>query len=426
MAKDAVIGLQYGDEGKSKVIDVLLTPRMINSRTYHPGYEIVVRYQGGRNAGHTQWFGNKKVVLHIVPSGITHSGVYNAVLSGCFFDPIGALEEVRELKEAGYPVNPDNFGISGRTHVTFPYHIEIDGLMEGLRGKKIGSTKKGISPTAASKAGRSGVRFAEFCGPDWEDILNEMLKIENAIWNTSYDTKRVIEACAEARQFFTDYEFDETHFISENVNNNLLFEGAQAVGLDQDQGSYPFNTASNPSKPPYKTDTNYGVVKAFLTRVGEGPRVTTMDPEIEAQVRGVKDVDPTADFGATTGRPRSCCWFDAVFARHAAIVSETDLLTIMKLDKLDGIDPVKIGVEYELDGGRLSLPPQDRKAYDRCKPVYLEMPGWPEGSSKDARKKNDLHPNAIAFVEALCDQVKRDVAFVSVGPEAKQTIWWED
>jgi adenylosuccinate synthase len=415
MVKRAVIGMQWGDEGKAKVIDYLL-------RTGE--YDVVARYGGGRNAGHSQVDeeGNE-IITHLVPAGITKPGIYNMLLAGVMVDPLGLLDEMKEIEEAGYEITPKNLGISNRAHLTFQYHKDFEAESEKKKGRDaIGTTMRAIGPTAVSTYGRESISFEEFLNTSsFEKILKSFSRKHGNIVAKRIPVRQYLKMYEEAIERLEPFRVDEDRVIEEFRDANWLYEGAQGNLLDVYHGTRPYVTASTPHNPPSDTDERVGIVKAYVTRVGNGPFPTQMDEDDEVFIRGCMGETPGAEFGATTGRPRNCGWFDAVAARFSANIARINKIALTKLDRLSEFPIIKVATSYRHDGNIMSTFPADRFVMDEIEPVYIDMPGWKSDIS-DARKMSDLPIVAKDYIMFLQDLMGRHIGYVSVGPKAEQTI----
>lgn len=416
-----LIGSQWGDEGKGKIVDVLTED-----------IDIVVRYQGGNNAGHTVEIGDQKYVLHLVPSGILHSDVKCVMGNGLVVDPFALLTEIGELAEHGVDVT-DRLLISDRAHLVLPYHRALDAASEDTlaAGKKIGTTKRGIGPTYSAKAGRTGLRMGDMLDSGFAALLRERLESNNGILKgmgaDPIDVDSAVAECSGAAESLAPFITDTVSFIGKAVADDkaILLEGAQGTMLDIDFGTYPFVTSSNATAggactgagiPPSRISRVVGVVKAYTTRVGEGPFPTELMEEVGATLgkRG-------NEFGATTGRPRRCGWFDAVVARYAAMVNGIDLWAMTKLDVLDTLETIKVCVAYECDGQRYDSVPANVDILKRCTPVYEEIEGW-QTSTETVTKLEDLPEKAKAYVDRLCELTGVSLGILSVGPRRASTL----
>lgn len=421
MANTILIGAQWGDEGKGKIIDVLTEQA-----------DIVVRTQGGNNAGHTVFIGSQKYILHLVPSGILRSDKKCVVGNGVVVDPVGLVQEIEGLEKLGIKVG-DNFFLSETAHLVLPYHRELDAQRENLKGKnKIGTTKRGIGPAYGDKAARVGLRVIDLVNPPrFEAQLRERLRDNNEILKAFGAAPLVFEevhaAYRKAGDRLAPYVTNTVVMLNEAIKKgaNLLFEGAQGTFLDIDHGTYPYVTSSNTTAggactgsgvPPHRMDRVVGVMKAYTTRVGEGP-LPTENAEIGDLLHGMG-----REFGATTGRPRRCGWFDSVATRHASMVNGIDELAITNIDGLDTLTTIKVCVAYEADGRRYEYIPNDAALLAECRPIYREFPGWATPTSQ-AKRWEDLPVKARDYLKAISDLSGARLGIASVGPSRDQTIF---
>ena len=420
-----MIGAQWGDEGKGKITDLL-------SRSA----DVVVRSQGGVNAGHTVVVAGQTFKLHLIPSGILYPNTECIIGSGTVIDPQVLIEEIEQLKALNVTV--DNLYISQTAHITMPYHREIDRASEESRGDyKIGTTGRGIGPTYADKSERTGIRVLDLMNPEHlRKQLGWTIEYKNVILEKLYnlpplDPEKVIEEYLKYAEFLKPFVVDSSLKIYDAVQEkkNILFEGAQGTLLDLDHGTYPYVTSSNPiaggacvgaGVGPTTIDRVIGVAKAYTTRVGEGPFPTELNDGI-GKLLG----DLGAEFGTTTGRRRRCGWFDAVIGRYAVRINGLDCLAITKLDVLDELEEIKVCVAYEVDGEICNHFPTNASQFANCKPVYKTLPGWQE-STRGCRSLSDLPKKALTYLRYMAELMKVPIAIVSVGPGREQTIIVED
>ncbi|MCU0857173.1 MAG: adenylosuccinate synthase [Pontiellaceae bacterium] len=425
MANTVLIGAQWGDEGKGKVIDVL-TARA----------NWVVRYQGGNNAGHTVEIGDQKYVLHLAPSGILRPGVNCVIGNGLVVDPLGLAEELQDLEKRGIEFRGRLF-VSDRAHLVLQYHKALDGAREARleSGKKIGTTKRGIGPAYSDKADRTGLRMGDALEENFESMLRERIASKNAVLAIMgadlLDADELVVKYNEAFDYLKPFICDAVPMLNAAVRDpsgNVIFEGAQGVMLDVDFGTYPFVTSSSTGAggvaagagiPPHCVDEVIGIVKAYTTRVGEGPFPTELLDE-----DGKKMGSVGREFGATTGRPRRCGWFDAVVARYSAMIGGINRWALMKMDVLDGFETIKVCVAYECDGERLQTVPASISRLSRCKPVYEEFKGW-NCSTRDATAFEELPEQARKYVRWIEELTGVPVSILSVGPNRASTIFLE-
>ncbi len=425
MANVIVIGAQWGDEGKGKITDLL-------SRSA----DVVVRPQGGVNAGHTIVVQGQTFKLHLIPSGILYPETECIIGSGTVIDPKVLLEELGQLKSLN--VATDNLFISQTAHITMPYHRLFDQASEQRRGKKkIGTTGRGIGPTYADKSERTGIRVVDLMNPDeLQEKLEWTINYKNVILEKLYnldplDPQVVIEEYINYAEQLRPYVVDSSLKIYEAIQQkkNILFEGAQGTLLDLDHGTYPYVTSSNPIAGgacvgsgigPTVVDRVIGVAKAYSTRVGEGPFPTELHGDIGQQL-----CDRGAEFGTTTGRRRRCGWFDAVIGRYAVRVNGLDCLAITKLDVLDELAEIKVCTAYELDGQTCHHFPSNASEFARCIPIYETLPGWQQ-STENCRSLEDLPKEALDYLKFLAELMEVSIAIVSLGASRDQTIIVED
>jgi adenylosuccinate synthase len=421
MPNTVLIGAQWGDEGKGKIIDVLTEEA-----------DVVVRYQGGNNAGHTVKIGEEKYVLHLVPSGILHHDKQCVIGNGVVIDPVALVAEIAELEGKGLTMDNRLF-ISDRAHVVFPYHRALDAGREAKvrAGQKIGTTKRGIGPSYGDKAARQGLRTSDLLDPVFPGLLEHRIEEANSVLRVMggevVDKEQAVSAYQAAARKIAPYVTDTVALLNEAVDEgkSVLFEGAQGTMLDIDFGTYPFVTSSSATAggactgtgvPPHRIDRVIGVIKAYTTRVGEGPFPTELTDEA-VQTLGREG----NEFGATTGRPRRCGWFDAVVARYSAMINGIDYLAMTKLDVLDSFDTLKICIAYECEGSRYTTVPANIRILEKCKPVYEEMRGWRK-STKEITEYSDLPREAKAYVKRLCELSGSRLGILSVGPKRESTL----
>lgn len=416
-----ICGLQWGDEGKGKIVDYLTETA-----------DVVARGQGGNNAGHTVIANDKKYILHLVPSGILWENKTCVIGNGVVMDPVGLCKEITTLEEQGIPVTPDKLLISDRAHVVLPYHRELDAAREAALGKnKIGTTKRGIGPTYADKANRCGIRLADcLCEETTKQLIeirlqeaNEKLARHNL---KTFTTDEVYEQIQPALERLRPHITNTipTLYQAWKEGKTILFEGAQGSLLDVDFGTYPFVTSSNTTAggactgsglPPNAIQKVIGVCKAYTTRVGSGP-MPTENEDITNYFH-----NKGMEFGATTGRPRRCGWLDTVLLRFAVMVNGVTDLAVTILDGLDEKETLKICTGYDIDGEIHELPPANRAAWDKAVPVYEELPGW-QADTTSARSWDDLPENAKNYLNRLSQLVGAPVSYIGNGPEREQTI----
>ena len=421
----AVIGAQWGDEGKGKIVD-LLAER----------FDVVVRYQGGHNAGHSVQIGDKSFVLHLLPSGIVHEGKTCVLGNGMVIDPKAFFEEADRLSAQGIHVTPERVKVSSRAHLILPYHRALDHTSEERLGnEKVGTTLRGIGPAYEDKAGRRGIRTADALVPDVlrsriERNLEDANRIIEAYGGERLDADEIFKEMSVLTERLGPFIADTTHYLNVAATDgrSILLEGAQATLLDVDHGTYPFVTSSTTvaggaiigtGLAPHRLNGVLGIVRTYTTRVGEGPFPTEMlegEAELGQMIR-----ERGREYGASTGRPRRCGWFDAFATRYAAEINGFSSVALTKLDVLDTLDEIKVCVGYKLDGRMCeSLPPvsQDLR---RAEPVYETLPGW-QSSTLGMTEMNSLPRNARTYVDFLSSQIGVEIGLISTGPERSQTI----
>ncbi len=424
MAKNVVIvGVQWGDEGKGKVVDIL---------SEHT--DIVVRYQGGNNAGHTVIIDHGKFILHLIPSGILHGNKICVIGNGTVLDPLVLIEEIDTLKKSGYLRDDSHLLISNEAHLIMPYHKKLDLLKERVKGNlKIGTTGRGIGPAYEDKVARNGLRCKDLLN---EEVLRQKIKtnlieknhiLKNIYHDHGFEVHEIYYKYTEYAERLKSYITDTSTFLNNAIDEgkNILFEGAQGTLLDIDHGTYPYVTSSNAVAGeaatgsgigPTKIDTVVGIAKAYLTRVGEGPFPTEGMGEEGDRLR-----EQGGEFGATTGRPRRCGWFDSVAARYAVKVNGIEGLVLTKLDVLDELDKIPICTAYEYNGGRLEIFPSDNFILGDCEPIYEFMDGW-KTDTKGITTFDELPQNAKAYIGRIEELVGVNVIMISVGASRKAAI----
>ena len=417
-----VIGAQWGDEGKGKLIDIL-----------SQGVDITVRYQGGNNAGHTVIVGNKEYVFHLVPSAILRPKKICVIANGVVIDPKALLEEIDGLKKRGLPMKGAQLKISANAHVVMPYHRVMDKLREGKRANKIGTTGRGIGPCYSDKVGRMGIRVIDLLNPKvlkakLEDNLNEKNDIFVKVYGfKNYDFSEIYKEYLNFGRRLKPYICDTALFLNQAIKSKkkILFEGAQGTFLDIDFGTYPFVTSSNATAggvcagtgvPPTKIGQVVAAFKAYTTRVGEGPFPTEFDKTMNERIRAKGH-----EFGATTGRPRRCGWFDAVIARYAVTINGATQLAIMKLDVLDGLEEIAIATAYKYKGKVYKDYSHDLDVLAHAKPVYEKWPGW-KSSTREVRQYHKLPLAARRYIERLEKLLDVPIKYISVGSKRDEII----
>jgi adenylosuccinate synthase len=422
-----VVGTQWGDEGKGKIVD-LLTDKA----------QVVVRYQGGNNAGHTLVVGGEKFIFHLIPSGILHPHTVCCIGNGVVLDPEVLLAEIDRLHSRGVPVGPENLRISPRTQVILPYHRRLDLARERVKGPgKIGTTGRGIGPCYEDKVARRGIRVAELVDPEvfrvkLEEILPEKnFFLEKFFGEEPLHFTEIYEPYVAMGQRLKPLVADVSVFLEEagRQGKNILFEGAQGTHLDIDHGTYPFVTSSNPVAGGACTGAGVGpgvlhrvlgIAKAYTTRVGGGPFPTECLDAVGKHLQ-----EGGAEFGSTTGRPRRCGWLDLVVLREAVRLNGLTGLAITKLDVLTTLDPVRLCVGYELDGKKLFTMPATLPELSRCRPVFMDFPGWKE-DLRGLRRFEDLPPNARNYLQKVEELAGVPLMIISVGPDREETIILRD
>lgn len=429
MSSIVIMGSQWGDEGKGKMTDWLAQKA-----------DMIVRYQGGNNAGHTIAFNGKTYKLQLIPSGIFEPQKINVIGNGVVVNPKALLGELQMLKDAG--VTPSNLKISSRAHLILPYHIQLDIAQEKQRGdRKVGTTHNGIGPAYMDKAARIGIRMCDLLEKDtFAAKLKENLAQKNALFEKIYDEEpfdfdSLFDEYYEYGQQLKDYVTDTSVLVNEAISagKNVLFEGAQGIMLDLDHGTYPYVTSSNPvvggalagaGVGPQSLTKMVGVCKAYSTRVGEGPFPTELTNETGDWIR-----EKAHEYGTVTGRPRRIGWFDAVAMRHAKRVSGMNCLSLNLLDIFTGLKKVKICTAYMLDGKQIDYYPASLKELERCEPVYEKFDGWTEDIST-VTEYDQLPANAKKYLKRIEELTGLQLMTISVGPSREQTITlkdaWED
>lgn len=420
MSSIVVVGTQWGDEGKGKITDFLAEQA-----------DVIARFSGGNNAGHTIQFGGETYKLHLVPSGIFYKDKLAVIGNGVVVDPVALLKELDGLNECG--ISTDNLRISNRAQVILPYHLAQDEYEERRRGdNKIGTTKKGIGPAYVDKAQRIGIRMADLLEKEtFERRLKENIEYKNAYFKGMFNETcptfdEIFDEYYAAGQRLKDYVTDTAKILDDaNVaDEKVLFEGAQGVMLDIDHGTYPFVTSSNPvagnvtvgtGVGPTSVSKVIGVCKSYTSRVGDGPFPTELFDEDGHHIREVG-----REYGTTTGRPRRVGWFDSVVLRHSRRVSGITDLSINSIDVLTGLDTVKICTAYELDGEKITEYPANLDQLRRCKPIFEELPGWTEDIT-GCRSLDELPENARNYLERISELCGVHISIFSVGPDREQT-----
>ncbi len=424
MPNVVIVGTQWGDEGKGKIVD-LFTEK----------FDVIARAQGGHNAGHTVMIDGVQYILHLIPSGILHREKSCVVGNGVIIDPFALLEELQML---------DDFGLAGRLHISnrchliMPYHRAVESAEEERLGeKKIGTTSRGIGPCYEDKIGRRGIRIADLQTPDiFREKVAANVEFKNQILAGVYgagtlDAEEIYDSYMAVVSGILPFVTDTAEYLNSAISDgkSVLFEGAQGTLLDVDHGTYPFVTSSNATSGgactgtgvgPSKIDGVVGISKAYTTRVGGGPFPTELDDRIGSYVR-----EKGAEFGASTGRPRRCGWFDAMVVRYSCMVNAVDTLVITKLDVLDGVEELKICTGYSYRGEHLQFFPTGIETLDEVEPIFESHPGWGSDTS-GVREYNDLPENARKYLSRLAELVNTDVSVISVGPDRQETVIVQD
>lgn len=423
MSSFVVLGAQWGDEGKGKMTDYLAEKA-----------HVVVRFQGGNNAGHTVEVGDKQYKLHIIPSGILYENKLNIIGNGVVVDPEALLEEINYLEELGVKITPDKLVISDRAHVIMPYHKVLDALKEKARGNNsIGTTGKGIGPCYTDKFERCGIRICDLLNKVvFKEKLTENIALKNQYITKVYEGEplefkdiyeKYLEYAAKIRPFVKDVSVVLNHQMEED--KNILFEGAQGMLLDIDYGTYPFVTSSNTTAGgvssgagigPNKINDVVGIAKAYTTRVGKGPFPTELSDDIGQWIR-----ENGHEYGVTTGRARRCGWLDLVILKTAARVSGLTSFVVTKMDTLAGLSKIKVCVGYEFNGEVIDYFPASLDDLAQCKPVYEEMEGWGD-DIKGAKTYEELPPSAKKYLKRIEEFTGVKISIVSIGPRRDETI----
>lgn len=422
MSNIVIVGTQWGDEGKGKIVDLLAEFA-----------DIIIRFQGGNNAGHTLVVDGKQFISHLIPSGILQGKVC-LIGNGLVVDPAVLIEEIELLTDMGIKIGPDNLRISETANLIMPYHKQIDLAREEMKGdKKIGTTGRGIGPSYEDKVARRGIRFVEFLDPDVfkEKVFTVMEEknfyLEKFLSSEPIDPQSIIDIYSEYAKRLSPYISNVSVELDRAIKQekHILFEGAQGTHLDIDHGTYPYVTSSNTVAGnascgsgigPGKLDKIVGIVKAYTTRVGSGPFTTELFDEI-----GEKIQKKGAEFGATTGRKRRCGWLDMVMLKNAARLNGLTSLVVTKLDVLSGLETIEISTAYEYNGEIIEDFPADQKVLAACTPVYEILPGWSQ-EIDDIRNLEDLPENAKKYLKRIEELSEVPVGIVSVGPGREQTI----
>ena len=421
MSVTVLVGTQWGDEGKGKIVDIL---------SEH--YQIVVRYQGGANAGHTVEIGDKKYILHLIPTGILRENVICLIGNGVVVDPVALLDEIKLLENHGISVK-DRLFISHNAHLIMPYHKLLDSIQES-GDQKIGSTGRGIGPCYTDKYARKGIRIVDLLNKKvLEEKIRENIKEKNELLRKVYsheglDVDAIVDEYMHFDKTVDNYITDVPAYLNEAIadGKSILLEGAQGALLDIDFGTYPYVTSSSPTSggactgsgiPPTKIDSVFGIVKAYTTRVGHGPFPTELIDETGEKLRKIG-----AEYGATTGRPRRCGWFDAFLVKYSAMINGVESAAITKLDVLSSFDEIKVCVGYKLNGKSVKSFPTDVDRLSRVQPVYETLKGWNEDITK-CTSYSDLPQKTRDYLDFISNQTGIKNKIISVGPNRKQTFF---
>lgn len=421
-----IIGAQWGDEGKGRYVDLFAAQA-----------DIVARYSGGDNAGHTIAVEGKVYKMHLVPSGILHQGVIAIMGNGMVVNPVNLVKEIARLRSEGLHISPDNLMLSSRAHMITPAHIAFDRAKEQALGDKaIGTTLRGIGPAYLDKTGRKGIRMGQMLEIEaFAEALEVMLNEANVQLERDgadlVPVKESIQAYLDAAEELRPFIHDTSLYMTQRLKAGarIICEGAQGTLLDIDHGSYPYVTSSSPTIGGALTGlgigTTYvesvvGIAKAFSTRVGGGPMPTEQSGAVAERLRGTGS-NYWDEFGTTTGRPRRCGWLDTVLLRYSAAINGFTELLLTKMDVLSGLNELYIATAYEIDGKLHEFPPSTIQELERAKPIYETLAGWQEDIS-NARSANDLPKAALAYIKRIEELVEVPIKFVSVGPERHQTV----
>ncbi len=421
MRVTVLVGSQWGDEGKGKIVDIL-----------SENYDIVTRYQGGANAGHTVTIGDKQYILHLIPSGILRDNVTCVIGNGVVIDPNALLDEIELLRKNGISVEGRLF-ISHNAHLIMPYHKLLDNISEN-NGNKIGTTGRGIGPCYIDKYARKGIKIVDLLNKDvLKEKIRENLKEKNNLLKKIYnhdelDVEEIIREYVEFDKAIDKYVKDVPSYLNNAIaeGKSILLEGAQGALLDVDHGTYPYVTSSSPTSggactgtgiPPTKINLVFGIVKAYTTRVGFGPFPTELTDDTGENLRKIG-----AEYGATTGRPRRCGWFDAFLVKYSATINGIEEAAITKLDVLSSFEEIKVCTGYELNGKALKSYPTDVQRLSQVKPVYKTFKGWNSDIS-GCRSFSDLPSEAKEYLEFIANHTGIKITIVSVGPKREQTFF---
>lgn len=428
MPLDIIIGTQWGDEGKGRITDLMAAKA-----------DVVARYSGGDNAGHTVTVGEEVFKLHLIPSGVIHKGATCIIGNGTVVNPAVLIREMDALEARGVDVSPSRLKLDSKAHLITPAHIAMDVAKETQRGSgAIGTTQRGIGPAYTDKTSRTGLRAGLFADPEGlaaavaAHIAEKNMMLTKIYDAQSLEAEAVVQQFAAYAQRLRPHLVDGSVFLNEmlDAGSSILAEGAQGTFLDLDHGTYPFVTSSSPTAGgaltglgigPKRVGRIVGITKAFTSRVGSGPFPCQLEGAMASRLRGT-GANPWDEFGTTTGRPRRVGWLDMVMVRHAARINSLTELAVTKLDILSGLEQLSVCVGYELDGKRIDYYPQDLAQLARCQPVYETMDGWMEDVS-GIRLMEDLPENAQRYIRFIAEAAVIPVTFVSVGPGRDQVIY---
>ncbi len=420
MSVRILVGSQWGDEGKGKIVDLLSEK-----------YDVVVRYQGGANAGHTIKIGDKQFIFHLIPSGILHENVTCVIGNGVVIDPVALIEEIELLRKSGYDIE-GRLLISQNAHLIMPYHKLLDSISESGENK-IGTTGRGIGPSYIDKYARKGIKIIDLLDRDElakklrQNLAEKNLLLKNVYHREELDVDKIIEEYSAFDKLIDPFVTDVPLHLNKAIREgkSILMEGAQGALLDVDFGTYPYVTSSNPTAggactgtgiPPTKITDVFGIVKAYTTRVGLGPFPTELEDETGERLRQVG-----AEFGATTGRPRRCGWLDLFLLRYSAIINGISKVAITKLDVLGEFDEIKVCVGYELNGKRLKTFPATASVLEKVTPVYETLPGWKQDISQ-IKDYDDLPSATKDYLSFIEKEMGVKISIISVGPRRSETI----
>ena len=424
MPNVVVIGAQWGDEGKGRIVD------LISDKV-----DIITRYQGGNNAGHTIVIGEEKIVLHHLPSGILREGKVSVIGNGVVIDPGVLLEEIHNLRKAGYKADSENLKISDRAHVIMPYHREIDkGREESQGNSRIGTTGRGIGPVYEDKAARRGIKISDLVDADalaerLKDVLTDRnLYISKVLGKEPLDYENILEQYSIYGKELMEFTCDVSKLLNESISEgkNILFEGAQGALLDVDFGTYPYVTSSSASSggactgtgvSPTRIDSVLGIAKAYTTRVGEGPFPSEISDETGERLRELG-----GEYGATTGRSRRCGWFDAFAIKYASMINGISHIALTKLDVLSGFEKIKLCTGYRYKGKVITDYPSNSHMLSECEPVYEELDGWEEDIS-GARDVSELPEQARKYLDAIESTTGVTLYAVSLGASREKILY---